>query len=65
MNGPGYANSQWFISVRDLDSGQQAISQNADRLVEPASVDKTYSMSAGWIHFVPDHRVVTPVKRSV
>ena len=64
MNGPGYANSQWFISVRDLDSGQQAISLNADRLVEPASVVKTYSMGAGWIHFGPDHRVVTPVKRS-
>jgi len=63
MNQPPYANGQWFISVRDLDTGQPLISLNSDALVEPGSVVKTYSMGAGWLQFGPDHRVVTPVKR--
>lgn len=64
MNQPAYVNGQWFISVRDLDTGQQVISLNADTLVEPGSVVKTYSMGAGWLQFGPDHTVVTPVKRA-
>ncbi|UGS37256.1 D-alanyl-D-alanine carboxypeptidase/D-alanyl-D-alanine endopeptidase [Capillimicrobium parvum] len=64
MNQPAYANGEWFISVRDLDTGAPLISLNADTLVEPGSVVKTYSMGAGWQQFGPDHRVVTPVKRS-
>lgn len=63
MNEPAYASGQWFISVRDLASGQPLISYNADTLVEPGSVVKTYSMGAGWIEFGPDSHVVTPVKR--
>ena len=64
MNQPAYANGQWFISVRDLDTGAPLISLNADSLVEPGSVVKTYSMGAGWQQFGPDHQVVTPVKRA-
>jgi D-alanyl-D-alanine carboxypeptidase/D-alanyl-D-alanine-endopeptidase (penicillin-binding protein 4) len=63
MNQPAYANGQWLISVRDMDTGEQLISHNADALAEPGSVVKTYSMGAGWLHFGPDHQVVTPVKR--
>lgn len=63
MNQPAYENAQWFISVRDLDTGEQLVSLNADKFVEPGSVVKTYSMGAGWQHFGPDHRLVTPVKR--
>ncbi len=63
MNQPAYAKGQWYISVRDLETGEQLIALNADALVEPGSVVKTYSMGAGWLHFGPDHRVVTPVKR--
>jgi serine-type D-Ala-D-Ala carboxypeptidase/endopeptidase (penicillin-binding protein 4) len=63
MNQPAYANAQWFISVQDVVTGQRLISLNADALVEPGSVVKTYSMGAGWLQFGPDHRVVTPVKR--
>jgi D-alanyl-D-alanine carboxypeptidase/D-alanyl-D-alanine-endopeptidase (penicillin-binding protein 4) len=64
MNQPAYANGQWFISVRDLATGQQLVALNPDLLVEPGSVVKTYSMGAGWLQFGPDHTVVTPVKRS-
>lgn len=63
MNEPAYSKGQWFISVRDLETGQQLVSLNSDALVEPGSVVKTYSMGAGWIHFGPDSHVVTPVKR--
>jgi serine-type D-Ala-D-Ala carboxypeptidase/endopeptidase (penicillin-binding protein 4) len=63
MNQPAYANGQWFMSVRDLDTGAQLIDLNAGALVEPGSVVKTYSMGAGWLRFGPDHRVTTPVKR--
>ncbi|HST38639.1 MAG TPA: hypothetical protein VLK58_03985, partial [Conexibacter sp.] len=37
MNGPAYADGQWFVSVRDLATGQQLISLNADTLIEPGS----------------------------
>lgn len=63
MNQPAYERGQWYISVRDLDTGEPLVSLNAGALVEPGSVVKTYSMGAGWIHFGPDHQVVTPVKR--
>jgi D-alanyl-D-alanine carboxypeptidase/D-alanyl-D-alanine-endopeptidase (penicillin-binding protein 4) len=63
MNRPAYANGEWLISVRDLNTGESLISLNADQLVEPASVTKTYSMGAGWLQFGPDNQVVTPVKR--
>jgi len=63
MNQPAYAHGEWFISVRDLATGQELISLNADALVEPGSVVKTYSMGASWLQFGPDHQVVTPVKR--
>ena len=64
MNQPAYADGQWFISVRDLDTGQQLIDLAGGALVEPGSVVKTYSMGAGWLQFGPDHKVVTPVKRT-
>src|SRR5882757_5497285 len=57
MNQPASANGQWFISVRDIETGQQLISLNSDALVEPGSVVKTYSMGAGWLHFGPHRRI--------
>lgn len=63
MNQAPYANGQWFISVRDIETGQQLISLNSDKLVEPGSVVKTYSMGAGWLRFGPNRQIVTPVKR--
>ncbi len=64
MNKPPYTQGQWAISVRDLDSGEQIVSLNADTLFEPGSVVKTYSTGAAWLEFGPASTVVTPVKRS-
>ena len=64
MNQPAYASAQWFVSVRDLATGASVVSLKANELAEPGSVVKTYSMGAGWQHFGPDSRVVTPVKRT-
>ena len=64
MNKPAYAAGQWAISVRDLDTGRPVISLNADKLFEPGSVVKTYSVGAAWQQFGPDHTVITPVKRT-
>ena len=61
MNQPAYENAQWFISVRDLDTGEQLVSLNADKFVEPGSVVKTYSMGAGWQHF---DRITASSRRS-
>jgi len=62
MNRPAYANGQWAISVKDVDTGEQIVSLNADTLFEPGSVVKTYSIGAAWQQFGPDHTIVTPVK---
>ena len=62
MNQPAYAHGQWAISVRDVDTGEQIVSLNADTLFEPGSVVKTYSIGAAWQQFGPDHTIVTPVK---
>ncbi|GGL92378.1 D-alanyl-D-alanine carboxypeptidase/D-alanyl-D-alanine-endopeptidase [Nakamurella endophytica] len=64
MNKAPYTAGQWAISVRDLDSGRPFVSYNADKLFQPGSVVKTYSVGAAWQQFGPDHTVVTPVKRT-
>ena len=64
LNKAPYAAGQWAISVRDMDSGQQLISLNADTFFQPASVTKTYSVGAAWQQFGPDSTVTTPVKRT-
>ena len=64
MNKPEYANGQWAIAVKDIDTGEQIIAYNDDLLFEPGSVVKTYSTGAAWQEFGPDSTVVTPVKRT-
>jgi D-alanyl-D-alanine carboxypeptidase/D-alanyl-D-alanine-endopeptidase (penicillin-binding protein 4) len=64
MNLPAYANGQWYVSVKDLATGEPLISLNSSALVQPGSVVKTYSTGAAWQQFGPDHQVVTPVKRT-
>jgi len=64
MNKPVYANGQWAIAVKDIDTGEQIIAYNNDLLFEPGSVVKTYSTGAAWQEFGPDSTVVTPVKRT-
>ena len=38
MNKPVYANGQWAIAVKDIDTGEQIIAYNDDLLFEPGSV---------------------------
>ena len=64
MNQPEYANGRWAVSVRDIDTGDTLMALNADTMVEPGSVMKTYSVGAAWLQWGPDHTVTTPVKRT-
>jgi D-alanyl-D-alanine carboxypeptidase/D-alanyl-D-alanine-endopeptidase (penicillin-binding protein 4) len=64
MNQPAYVNGEWYISVKDLATGEPLIALNSGALVQPGSVVKTYSTGAAWQQFGPDHQVVTPVKRN-
>ena len=59
-----FEHGRWSISVRDIDTGETLIDVDADTMAEPGSVVKTYSMGAGWLEWGPDHRIVTPVKRT-
>jgi D-alanyl-D-alanine carboxypeptidase/D-alanyl-D-alanine-endopeptidase (penicillin-binding protein 4) len=64
MNQPQYSNGRWLISVRDIDSGEQLIDLDGDKMAEPGSFVKTYSAGAAWLKWGPDHRITTPVKRT-
>lgn len=64
MNQPAYSNAQWLISVQDIDTGETLIDLDADRMAEPGSAMKTYSMGAAWLEWGPDRTIVTPVKRT-
>ncbi len=64
MNEPQYANARWMISVSDLDTGEVLIDLDGDKMAEPASFVKTYSVGAAWLNWGPEHKIVTPVKRT-
>jgi D-alanyl-D-alanine carboxypeptidase/D-alanyl-D-alanine-endopeptidase (penicillin-binding protein 4) len=64
MGQPMYANASWGIAVSDLDTGEVLVDLDADEMLEPGSVIKTYSVGAAWLLWGPDHTVVTPVKRT-
>jgi D-alanyl-D-alanine carboxypeptidase/D-alanyl-D-alanine-endopeptidase (penicillin-binding protein 4) len=64
MNQPQYENGRWLISVTDLETGDVLIDLDGDKMAEPASFTKTYSVGAAWLKWGPDHVVTTPVKRS-
>lgn len=63
MNLPQYANGRWAISVQDLDSGETLIDLDSDKMAEPGSFVKTYSVGGAWLQWGPDHTVTTPVKQ--
>ncbi|KRA23354.1 D-alanyl-D-alanine carboxypeptidase [Microbacterium sp. Root61] len=63
MNQPQYANGRWLISVKDLDTGEVLIDLDGDKMAEPASFTKTYSVGAAWLKWGPDYIITTPVKR--
>ena len=64
MEQPQYANARWSLSVRDIDTGETLIDLDADKMAEPGSAVKSYSMGAAWLEWGPEHRIVTPVKRT-
>ena len=59
-----YSHSRWMILVTDLETGDVLVDLDADKMAEPASVVKTFSVGAAWLKWGPDHVVTTPVKRS-
>lgn len=59
---PAYAHAAWSISALDLDTGEMLIDINGERMAEPASFTKTYTMGAAWLRWGPDHVITTPVK---
>lgn len=64
MNRAPYRNAQWAVSVTDATTGERLVDHNADVLLGPASVTKTYSAAAAWTQFGPASRIVTPVVRT-
>ena len=64
MNQPQYQNGRWLISVADLETGEVLIDLGADKMTEPASFVKSYSVGAAWLAWGPDSVVTTPVKRT-
>jgi D-alanyl-D-alanine carboxypeptidase/D-alanyl-D-alanine-endopeptidase (penicillin-binding protein 4) len=64
MKQPQYDNARWSIAVSDLDTGEVLIDLDGDKMAEPASVTKTYSVGAAWLKWGPDHLITTPVKRT-
>ena len=62
MNQPQYSNARWSISVSDLDTGDVLIDLDGDKMSEPASFTKTYSVGAAWLKWGPDYVITTPVK---
>jgi D-alanyl-D-alanine carboxypeptidase/D-alanyl-D-alanine-endopeptidase (penicillin-binding protein 4) len=64
MNQPQYENGRWLISVTDLDTGEVVLDVDGDKMAEPASFTKTYSVGAAWLKWGPDYVITTPVKRT-
>ena len=64
MAQPQYEHGRWLISARDIDTGETLIDLDADKMAEPGSAVKSYSVGAAWLEWGPDHRIVTPVKRT-
>lgn len=64
MNSAPYSGSTWAIQVSDAKTAESLVSYNSTRLLEPASVTKTYSVGSAWLKFGPDSRIVTPVVRA-
>ena len=64
MDQPQYANGRWQIAATDLDTGEVLIDIDGDKMAEPASFTKTYSVGAAWLTWGPDRTLTTPVKRT-
>ena len=59
-----YQPSDWGYSVLDQKSGEVLAAQNADKMFDPGSTMKTYSVSTALKVYGPDYRFHTPVYRT-
>ena len=64
MNSAPYSQGTWAVQVSDAASGESLVNYNSTRLLEPASVTKTYSVGSAWLKFGPESHIDTPVVRS-
>jgi serine-type D-Ala-D-Ala carboxypeptidase/endopeptidase (penicillin-binding protein 4) len=62
-NSPLYQHSDWGISVVDEKSGQVMVAQNDQKMFDPGSTMKIYSISTVLRLYGPNYRFKTPVYR--
>jgi serine-type D-Ala-D-Ala carboxypeptidase/endopeptidase (penicillin-binding protein 4) len=62
-NSPLYQHSDWGISVVDEKSGQVVVAQNDQKMFDPGSTMKIYSISTALRLYGPNYRFRTPVYR--
>jgi D-alanyl-D-alanine carboxypeptidase/D-alanyl-D-alanine-endopeptidase (penicillin-binding protein 4) len=58
-----YASSTWGYEVTDVKTGKVLAAQNAQKMFDPGSTMKLYSVSAALHAYGPNYRFVTPVYR--
>jgi D-alanyl-D-alanine carboxypeptidase/D-alanyl-D-alanine-endopeptidase (penicillin-binding protein 4) len=62
-NLPRYRQSDWGYAVVDEESGQTLLAQNAQKMFDPGSTMKLYSVSAALSKYGPNYQFRTPVYR--
>jgi serine-type D-Ala-D-Ala carboxypeptidase/endopeptidase (penicillin-binding protein 4) len=62
-NSPLYQHSDWGISVVDEKNGQSVVAQNDQKMFDPGSTMKIYSISTVLRLYGPNYRFRTPVYR--
>jgi serine-type D-Ala-D-Ala carboxypeptidase/endopeptidase (penicillin-binding protein 4) len=60
---PRYVHSTWGYEVVDVKSGKVLAAQNAQKMFDPGSTMKLYSVTAALRAYGPNYRFVTPVYR--
>ena len=60
---PRYRQSDWGYAVLDQDSGKVLLAQNQQKMFDPGSTMKIYSVSTGLRLYGPSYRFRTPVYR--
>lgn len=61
MQQPRYSNAQWWMLVKDLDTGKILYELNSDHLLMPASTTKLFSTATALNTLGDDYRFKTPV----
>ena len=60
---PRYAHADWGYTVIDVKSGKVLAAQNPQKMFDPGSTMKTYSVSTALSDYGPNYRFHTPVYR--